>query len=148
MAGESCIPGIDAENTAAIFEEHTISASLDPFNPINNEFSTRERVFNFGAVLAQLGAAEAAASARAGTPEKGTPAAGSARSSARASTPSKGKGRKDEQEAVPSPALAPHAVRANLKFINPVKVPCVVNFTLKPRGNLPPGETQRTCAVR
>jgi hypothetical protein len=24
VAGESCIPGIDAENTAAIFEEHTI----------------------------------------------------------------------------------------------------------------------------
>ncbi|EFJ42226.1 hypothetical protein VOLCADRAFT_67248 [Volvox carteri f. nagariensis] len=90
VAGESCIPGIDAENTVAIFEEHVISPSLDPFNPINNEFSTRERVFNFGAPL-------------------------------------------------PSAAAASHAVRANLKFINPVKVPCVVNFTIKPRGNLPPG---------
>ena len=128
VAGESCIPGIDAENTVAIFEEHTISASLDPFNPINNEFSTRERVFNFGAVLAKLGAPEgsdgSATPPRASTPPKGA---------------AKGKG-KDEVEASPGVAAAPHAVRANLKFINPVKVPCVVNFSIKPRGNLPPGQ--------
>lgn len=55
VAGESCIPGIDADNVAAIFEEHVVVGSLDPFNPGNNEFATRERIFSFGAVLAALG---------------------------------------------------------------------------------------------
>lgn len=50
----SCNTGIDAANVNAIFEEHTISATLDPFNPVHNEFGTRERLFNFGAVIAQL----------------------------------------------------------------------------------------------
>lgn len=54
IAGESCIPGIDTENLAAIFEEHVVVSSLDPFNPGNNEFATRERIFSFGAVLAAL----------------------------------------------------------------------------------------------
>ena len=47
-------PGIDAENLEAIFEEHKLSSTLDPFNPVNNEFGLRERVFNFGAVIAAL----------------------------------------------------------------------------------------------
>lgn len=54
LIGESCIPGIDAQNVDAIFEEYVISPSLDPFNPANMEFGRREGVFNFGAVLAQL----------------------------------------------------------------------------------------------
>jgi hypothetical protein len=32
------------------------------------------------------------------------------------------------------------AVKANLKFTNPVKVPCTVNFTVKPRGSYLPGQ--------
>lgn len=31
-------------------------------------------------------------------------------------------------------------VRANLKFINPVKVPCTVTFNIKPRGVFAAGE--------
>lgn len=54
LIGESCIPGIDAHNVDAIFEEYVISPSLDPFNPANMVFGRREGVFNFGAVLAQL----------------------------------------------------------------------------------------------
>ncbi|KAG2489301.1 hypothetical protein HYH03_012133 [Edaphochlamys debaryana] len=131
VAGESCIPGIDAENTAAIFEEHVISASLDPFNPVNNEFATRERVFNFGAVLAALGAPSEAEQAAAKKDGAATPPRGA--------TPPKGAAVKAKEEPTSGASLAPHAVRANLKFINPVKVPCVVNFSIKPRGNLPPG---------
>ncbi|KXZ49496.1 hypothetical protein GPECTOR_21g722 [Gonium pectorale] len=151
VAGESCIPGIDAENTGAIFEEHVISASLDPFNPVNNEYSTRERVFNFGAVLAQLGGAEEAAAAAAAaaaaskaagnaSPEPADRSGGSA-TRKKAAAAAKAAVEKAEAAGPGAVALASHAVRANLKFINPVKVPCVVHFTLKPRGNLPPGVT-------
>ena len=94
LAGESCIPGIAASNLEAIFEEHVISGSLDPFSSVNNEFGLREKVFNLGAVVADL-----AEGSRGG-------------------------------------------VRANLKFINPIKVPCTVDFSIKPRGTFPPGACQ------
>lgn len=32
------------------------------------------------------------------------------------------------------------AVKANLKFTNPIKVPCTVNFAVKPRGTYLPGQ--------
>lgn len=37
-------PGIDADNVAAIFEEHMVLAHLDAANPINNSFGLREKV--------------------------------------------------------------------------------------------------------
>lgn len=38
------------------------------------------------------------------------------------------------QEAALSAALAGHAVKANIKITNPIKVPCVVNLSVAPRG--------------
>ena len=35
--------------------------------------------------------------------------------------------------------LSASALKANLKFVNPIKVPCTVNFSIKPRGAYPPG---------
>ncbi len=113
------------------------SASLDPFNPVNNEFATRERVFNFGAVLAQLGDATGGGPAP-GEDGRRVSLTGATKTAAAAGKGKGGKG-KDEPDGPSGPAASPHAVRANLKFINPVRVPCVVNFTLKPRGPLPPG---------
>ena len=103
LAGESCIPGMDASNVESMFEEHTISGSLDPFSTVNNEFGLRERVFNFGSVVADLVSGAEAAAAQASSGGGG-------------------------------------GVRANLKVINPIKVPCTINFSMKPRGQYPPGE--------
>ena len=105
LSGESCIPGMDANNVESIFEEHTISGSLDSNSTVNNEFGLRERVFNFGSVVADLVSSAGAAAAAA--------AAGNATGG---------------------------GVRANLKIINPIKVPCTINFSMKPRGQYPPGE--------
>ncbi|GMH35419.1 hypothetical protein BSKO_03287 [Bryopsis sp. KO-2023] len=93
VAGESCIPGIDAQNIDAIFEEHLISPQLDPFNPVNGEFGRKEKAFNFGAVTARLSGGEST----------------------------------DEQDDA-------NCVKANLKFINPVKIPSTVHFSIKPQG--------------
>jgi hydrocephalus-inducing protein len=101
VIGESCIPGIAADNTDAIFEEHTVSACLDAACAVRNEYGTRERVFNFGAVVADL-------MAQVEADGKLPPCAG---------------------------------VRANLKFINPIKVPCTVNFSIRARGAPTPGVT-------
>lgn len=54
VTGESCIPGIITDDTAGIFEEHNICTSLDPFLPVSFEFATRDKIFNFGAVIADL----------------------------------------------------------------------------------------------
>ena len=54
VTAESCIPGIVTEDTVGIFEEHNICSSLDPFLPVNFEYATRDNVFNFGAVIADL----------------------------------------------------------------------------------------------
>jgi hydrocephalus-inducing protein len=54
VTAESCIPGIVTEDTVGIFEEHNICSSLDPFLPINFQYATRDNVFNFGAVIADL----------------------------------------------------------------------------------------------
>ena len=103
---------MDATNVEAIFEEHTISGSLDPASTVNNEFGLRERVFSFGSVIADLvSAADAAAAAAAAGGAAGGKLAG--------------------------------GVRANLKIINPIKVPCTINFSMKPRGQYPPGEGVR-----
>lgn len=93
LIGESCIPGIDAQNIAAIFEEHKVSPLLDPFNPVNNEFGMREGAFNFGAVVPQL----------------------------------ESTGESEERCSC--------GVKANLKFINPVRIPCTVDFSVSPQGN-------------
>lgn len=59
VSGESCIPGINAEDVAAIFEEHRVVNSLDPFHPMPGAYAMQERVFDFGAVIATLGEGEA-----------------------------------------------------------------------------------------
>lgn len=58
VAGESCIPGINAEDVAAIFEEHRVLPAMDPFHPMSGVYATREKVFDFGAVIARLGESE------------------------------------------------------------------------------------------
>lgn len=102
VAGESCIPGIVTEDTVSIFEEHNIVSSLDPFLPVNFQFATRDKVFNFGAVIADLASAAAA--------------------------------RADGED---GPPVDGGGVRANLKISNPIKVPCTVNFAVRPRGAAP-----------
>jgi hydrocephalus-inducing protein len=121
--------GIDAENLGAIFEEHVVLNSLDPFNPVNNSFGLREKLFNFGTVMAQLQDA-AVASADTGKGGKGKAAGG-----------------KGPAEPAPAAGAAKAgtnkldaAATANLKFVNPIKVPCKVNFRIKPSSNHPAGE--------
>ena len=92
IAGESCIPGINAEDVYSIFEEQAVVNALDPFSVAGNVYAKRDRIFTFGAVIAQtLGAVVAAG------PDEET------------------------------------GVKANFKFSNPNKVPCVVQFSIKPR---------------
>lgn len=55
LAGESVVPGIDAQNMESIFEEHVLCSHLDPLVPQRNVFATAERKFDFGAVLAAVG---------------------------------------------------------------------------------------------
>lgn len=55
LAGESVVPGIDAQNLESIFEEHILCSHLDPLVPQHNVFATAERKFDFGAVLAAVG---------------------------------------------------------------------------------------------
>lgn len=109
IAGESCIPGIQTEDFAAIFEEHQLVNALDPMHVENNVFAMRQKVFTFGAVTAQMGPPEEQSKSKA--PEAGR-----------------------EPEAL--------GVKANFKMINPNKVPCTINVTLKPRmpTELPAGE--------
>lgn len=103
--------------------------SLDPFNPVNNSFGLREKLFNFGTVMAQLQDA-AVASADTGKGGKGKAAGG-----------------KGPAEPAPAAGAAKAgtnkldaAATANLKFVNPIKVPCTVNFRIKPSSNHPAGE--------
>ncbi len=111
---------------------------LDPFNPGNNEFGTKERVFNFGAVIAQL--PDPAAAAR--------PASAQARAGAaagRPKSPSPGKSVEPSPAGTPRAALLPSGgAKAALKFTNPGKVPCVVSFAVRPRGTLLAGGCPQT----
>ncbi len=111
-------------------------AALDPFNPTSNTYGTRDRVFNFGAIIAQLGG------------DAGTDSAAAAAAEAPATKASGKHSSKRNSEAVAAGAVVdPAAVaadfevgqKANLKIINPKKVPCTVVFTIKPRGSYPPG---------
>eukprot|EP00798_Chlamydomonas_sp_ICE-L_P006741 gene6741-3411_t len=117
IVGESCIPGIDTTRMESIFEEHTIQSTLDPFNPINNEYGLRERVFNFGAIIADLNARKPSTAPMSGKP--GSAAGG-------------------KKAAILDQHLT-SGVRANLKFSNPIKVPCIVKFTITPKGQFPAG---------
>ncbi|WIA13448.1 hypothetical protein OEZ85_007028 [Tetradesmus obliquus] len=145
LGGESCIPGIDASNIGSIFEEHVVLSNLDPFKPINCSFGLRDKVFNFGTVIAQLDAADAApasldGSSAAGSKGEKKPAKAASKGAARASVsgPSSTAG-STAGAAAASVMEEPGAVKANLKFINPIKVPCTVNFSIKPRGGVQPG---------
>jgi hypothetical protein len=122
---------------------------LDPFTPANNEFGTKERLFNFGAVIAQLPDPDA------------RPPSAKSRASATSGTGGwpKSLGH-DGKSAEPQPAgtsraaLPAGGAKAALKFTNPGKVPCVVAFSIKPRGALLAGgcgraaRSGRRCMVR
>ncbi len=66
LAGESVIPGIDASNIEAIFEEHTVVSRVDPFAPRRCQYAREERLFDFGTMLAALGGQSGAEGAFAG----------------------------------------------------------------------------------
>lgn len=145
-----CPAGIDATNIGSIFEEHVVLSQLDPFKPINCSFGLRDRVFNFGTVIAQLADADTASLDVVSTgavkgERKGGSAKGTAKSAARPSLSNPGMAATVAVAAAGAPNQGslldePCAVKANLKFINPIKVPCTVNFLIKPRGGVQPGE--------
>jgi hydrocephalus-inducing protein len=138
--------GIDASNIGSIFEEHVVLSNLDPFKPINCSFGLRDKVFNFGTVIAQLDASDAApassdSSSAAGSKGDKKPAKTASKGAARASIGGPSSTAGSAGSAAPASLLdEPGAVKANLKFINPIKVPCTVNFSIKPRGGSQPGE--------
>ena len=105
LAGESCIPGINAEDVATIFEEHAVVPSLDPLTAAGERagsyFAMRERAFDFGAVIAQMDV------------------------------------QGGDKGGADGDATAARGVSANLRVSNPNKVPCVVNFALKPKPGQP-----------
>lgn len=145
--------GIDASNIGSIFEEHVVLSNLDPFKPINCSFGLRDKVFNFGTVIAQLDAADAApasldGSSAAGSKGEKKPAKAASKGAARASVsgPSSTAGSTGGAAAA-SVMEEPGAVKANLKFINPIKVPCTVNFSIKPRGGMQPGKVCLQCCL-
>jgi hydrocephalus-inducing protein len=122
-----------------------VLSNLDPFKPINCSFGLRDKVFNFGTVIAQLDASDTApasvdGSSAAGSKGDKKPAKAASKQAARASIngPSSTAGSAAGAAAV-SLLDEPGAVKANLKFINPIKVPCTVNFSIKPRGGAQPG---------
>lgn len=120
VAGESCIPGIDASALEAIFEEHTISAALDPAGAVPNQLGLRERAFNFGAVIADLVSPPPPPSTPPGAPPKDPKKAAEHAAAAAAAAEAAAKRERG-------------GVRAALKFTNPIKVPCVLNLSVKPK---------------
>lgn len=156
------VPGIAADNVGAIFEEHVVVNSLDPFNPVNNSFGLKEKVFNFGTLIAHLSEpgvmtpppAEVSDSGQNLKPEKSArgkaAAAKEAAKAAEAAAVAAAAAAAAAATAGPAASTSPVvlgpsdeelAVKANLKFINPVKVPCSVVFSIKPCGTYPPGQT-------
>lgn len=154
-----CATGIDASNLPSIFEEHVVLPNLDPFQPINCSFGLKDKVFNFGTLIAQLpDLAEltfpdlaSGATPRDGPGAKmgGRPSM-SAKQAARASIAPRAAAADGAQVPVVKPAAAqpdtgsllddPAATKANLKFINPKKVPCTVNFSITPTNGAQPGK--------
>eukprot|EP00878_Enallax_costatus_P036688 GHUV01041224.1.p1 GENE.GHUV01041224.1~~GHUV01041224.1.p1 ORF type:complete len:275 (-),score=60.03 GHUV01041224.1:120-944(-) len=143
--------GIDTSKPGAIFEEHMVLSHLDPFNPVNCSFGLRDKVFNFGTVIAQLpeGGADASAAnsevagAAASKADKKVTSAAKAPKAARASitgNPASTASAAAANQSTVSFMDMPGAVKANLKFTNPIKVPCTVNFNIKPRGGHQSGE--------
>lgn len=116
---------------------------LDPFQPINCSFGLKDRVFAFGTLTAQLpdllGSSELVSASPRDPAKKGQ------RPPASAKTRASGGGAEGAPPAtsVQKAAAAqpdtgsllddPAAVQANLKFINPKKVPCTVNFNIQPQ---------------
>ncbi|KAJ9512718.1 hypothetical protein QJQ45_019009 [Haematococcus lacustris] len=117
VGGESCIPGIDTSSLESIFEEHTISNCLDPAGAVPCQLGLRERAFNFGPITADLT----------------VPAI--------VSHPPSASSVQGKKAAAPEPSsldlTSPGGIKAALKFTNPIKIPCVVNFSIKPRAPAP-----------
>ena len=51
LVGESCIPGINAENFEGVFEEQAVVRQLDPDRDEENVFAVKERTFTFGHIV-------------------------------------------------------------------------------------------------
>lgn len=118
---------------------------LDPFQPVNCSFGLKDKVFNFGTLIAQLpelSAPDPSVGDSTGVAaKKGARPGASAKAGARASITagaalSEGAPVAAVQKAQPDTGSMlddPAAVKANLKFINPKKVPCTVNFNILPQ---------------
>lgn len=161
-AALSPVAGIDASNMASIFEEHVVLPQLDPFQPINCSFGLKDKVFNFGPLIAQLpelapeaggGSAASPRDGAAGGAKKGARPAASAKAAAPRTSVTGPDGVPaavaPKAAVVPQPDTGsllddPAAVKANLKFINPKKVPCTVNFSIQPHSGAVAGERDRT----
>lgn len=134
---------------------------LDPFQPINCSFGLKDKVFNFGTLIAQLPdlteltspdlVARATPRDGAGAKKAGRPSV-SAKAAAKASIASGAAAAADGGVQAPVQKAAagqpdtgsllddPAATKANLKFINPKKVPCTVNFSITPTNGAQPGK--------
>jgi hypothetical protein len=151
----STAAGIDSSNLASIFEEHVVLPHLDPFQPVNCSFGLKDKVFNFGTLIAQLPELSAPdpsmVDGTGAAAKKGARPGASAKAGARASVTAGsalGEGapvaavQKAQQPDTGSMLDDPAAVKANLKFINPKKVPCTVNFNIQPQIGNQPGAAQ------
>lgn len=52
LVAEACVPGINTNDFASIFEEHSVCRRLDLFEMQRNVYAMEERVFTFGPVIA------------------------------------------------------------------------------------------------
>lgn len=126
LTGDSCIPGINTTDVDTIFEEHRVLNQMDPFAPASLVFYKRERLFDFGPVVAQL-AAPPAEGAAADPKAKPDPKAKGGAAPAAAAVAHEPEG--DEE--------AKQGVSANLRISNPAKVPCTVSFNVQSKGSDP-----------
>eukprot|EP00775_Hariotina_reticulata_P008964 gene8964-9139_t len=158
LGGESCVPGIDVSSIGSMFEESVVVSHMDPFIPVSNSFGLKDKVYNFGTVLAQLPDAASAAAAAPGADAPSVTSGRERKSVVSKATGAAGKrvGSAGKAVAGAGPASAaatagdwnqptlleePGAVKTNMKFTNPFKVPCTVKFTIKPRGGHQSGVT-------
>jgi hypothetical protein len=139
-----------------MFEESVVLSQMDPFKPVSNSFGLKDKIYNFGTVLAQLPETTRAATIAPGAEAPAVTSGKERKSIMAKSTGAAGKrvgsAGKAAIGAGPASAAAtsgdliqgslleePGAVKTNLKFTNPFKVPCTVNFIIKPRGGHQPG---------
>ena len=118
ISGESCVPGIECEDLASVFEEHRVVPSLDPFggdDATRDVYAVAENVFSFGPVVAEEEA----------PPEEAAP---------EETTNDEERDEEDGEKKRRERRKRRPGVAANLKISNPGKVRCSVDVALEPKG--------------